>query len=283
MEERISEKTFEEQVKDLRKQAGVEEKVFADAEMLEELYAFIERYAKEKNLLYTAVALSLVQSVLSIAAETMADKHNAPERYQVYFQHSLSICRMLIDLHIPLKKEEEDIILAAAICHVLPENRTEVNFENLDEKLTGKYHLDPAITEIIKLITREDGMTEEEQKLFYERIKRNKLALLVRLADRGNLVERLHGLSSWSAREYISETRKYFFPLCIYAKEYYPELTGPVSIMMEKMRCHIEASEILLNRYETREMELTKEILALKEENARIRSTIRKMRSEQMD
>lgn len=280
MEEKNTKVRFMEHIETIKRQIGLDVFEFDPAFMkgAEEQYDFVQQYVMEKQLFASAYALPLVRGIMSQSADCFSETEAGKQRYRLYFQHCLSVSRMLIDLHLPVSKEEEDYVIAAALCHILPENDSFVTFENLEEMLSWKYLLSSKITEIVRLITRKDGMSEENKKVFYEQIQKNKLALLVRLADRGNLVEQLYGLNSWSAHEYIHETRNFFFPMCIYAKEYYPDIVGPVSVLMEKMRCLIEVSEILLDRYEKREQQLSQEILALKEENSRIRGMIRSLK-----
>lgn len=271
---------FQEKVNAVLNEIGAEKLFFdpKEAESYAEAYAFVEAYAMEKQLFCTAVALPLVRGIMSQAAEN-ALRRAEKARFKAYFRHCLAVSRMLIDLDIPLTMQEEDFMLAAAICHILPENPTTVTFENMKEELIQEYHLAREVEALVELITREDGLPAAEQKKFYERIRENKLATLIRLADRGNLVQQLYGISTWNAKQYIHETKEYFFPLCIYAKEHYPELIGTISVMMEKMRCHIEVSEIMLNRFEAREQQLMQEVLELQEENARIRWIIQKLQN----
>lgn len=236
-----------------------------------ELYAFVEAYAQAQQLRSTALSLALMRWTMAQGAENPDSRFRNPAAHIGYFRHALAVCRMLIDLHIPLNQDEEDILLAAAICHVLPES---IRTPDLSAVLTDSFRLNPEVAKVVDCIFWEDNENSTQQRSYYERIQQNRLALLIKLADRGNLVEQLSGVSGWRARRYIQETRTYFFPMCIYAKEWYPELIAPVSVMMEKIRCIIEAAEILLSRYEARENALVQEILELQEENATIRGII---------
>lgn len=232
----------------------------------EKLYGIVLEHATQHNFVTTLKALETVRNA-------MANPEGAPAaRRTSYYSHCLAVTHMLIGLNIPLTPQEMDIALSAALCHVLPE------LYDRETWLTSLARLFPergSVAEIVAMITREESQVEINQQQFYDRIRQNKLALLVRLADRGNLVESLYDVPVHTAYRYIQETRHYFFPLCIHAKERYPELLGHISVLMEKMRNLIDVSEILLNRYSTEEMELTKEILELEDENARIRSIIR--------
>ncbi len=237
------------------------------------LYKFVERYALERRLLNTSIALPLVRAMMSREDIELPDEFKDAEEYAADFRHCLSVTRMLIDLHIPLTEEEEDILLAASICHIIPEN---ITYKASKNRLTEEYHLDPEIHHVIMILFRKSELSESEQKRYYKRIQDHKLALLIALADRGNLMRQLYGISSWSARRYIYETRNCYFPMCIYAKEHYTELLLPINVLTEKIRCLIEIAEILLSRYEARETELMQEVLDLKEENARLKGLIQK-------
>lgn len=238
-----------------------------------ELYAFVETHAQTQQLRSTALALALMRWTMSGAAENPDSRFQNPAAHMGYFRHALSVCRMLIDLHIPLNHEEEDILLAASICHILPEC---IRTPDLAAVLTDSFRLSPEVAGVVTCIFWEDNENSAQQRSYYERVQKNRLALLIKLTDRGNLVEQLYSISGWRARKYIHETRSFFFPMCIYAKEWYPDLIAPVSVMMEKIRCITEAAEILLSRYELREEALIQEILELQEENATIRGILRR-------
>lgn len=239
---------------------------------MDENYRYIRSYAESRNLGCTAAALPAVQNIMANAADLPQSRFHSAHVHIGYFQHALAVCRMLIDLRLPLERREEDILLSAAICHVLPET---ICYNDLEGEIGAVVLLHPEIYSIVRLLFREDNLSDAQQKLFFESVRRNKLALLIKLADRGNLVQQLYGVSSWSARQYIYETKTYFFPMCIYAKEHYPELLAPVSVLMEKMRCLIQVGEILLSRYEATETALSQEILHLQEENATLKGIIK--------
>lgn len=236
---------------------------------MEALYGIVAQYAQERGLKNTQAALPLARSLMLTAASHPHSLFRNERTHLAYFRHCLSVCHILIDLQPSVSPQEEDILLAAAVCHVLPEN---IRFLDLDAVLAD---LDPQVRSTVRLIFREGDGVEGQERAFYEAIQKDKLALLIKLADRGNLVEQLYTITSARSHRYMYETRTYFLPMCLYAKEQYPELIPTVSVLMEKMRCLLEVSEILLNRYEAVEAELVTEILALKEENAALRRNIR--------
>lgn len=238
-------------------------------------YRFVEQHAMDMRLYNTAIALPLVRGILSRVQREA--RYETTDRYLAEFEHCLAVCQMLVNLHIPVSPLEEDILLASALCHIVPEN---VRLEQIEEHLPAQRQLNPEVFRIVRLLFREDNMSDAALREYFARVQGDKLALLILLSDRGNLVEQLYGMSTWSAHRYIHETRTYFFPMCIFAKEHYHDLLAPVSVLMEKMRSLIEVTEILLHRHEAREAELTREILDLQEENATIKGMIRKYRGE---
>lgn len=244
-----------------------------DFASFEAVYQMVEQYAMEKQLLNTSVALPLVRAIMSRESITVNEDSKTATEYKEDFQHCLAITQMLIDLHVPLSAEEEDIMLAAAICHILPENLPDYASTN---RLSEEYNLHPDIYKIIMLLFRRGDLSESELRKHFRRIQKNPIALLISLAGRGDLMGQLHEISSWSARNYIYETRNRYFPMCIYGKEHYTELLAPISVLTEKMRCLIEIAEILLSRYEAKENELIQEILEMQEENARLKGLIQK-------
>lgn len=234
-------------------------------------YAFLEQYASDNSLSGLSSALPIVHSLMLHAAESDASRFHVQRTHMGYWQHALNVCNLLIDLHIPLDRQEEDILLCAALCHILPEN---LWFEDLCSFVTKDMGLLEEVYTIVNNLFFEDNNSGAEQDSYFMRLRENKLSLMIKLADRSNLVAQLYIMSNWNARRYIYETRNFYFPMCTYAKETYPQLFGAVSVLMEKIRCLIEAVEILLNKYETKENELMQDILALEEENIILRRMI---------
>ena len=165
------------------------------------------------------------------------------------------------------------MVLSAALCHDIP---AYVTFSKGFSELTQVYHLSVPVTSLVSFIYTRNLQTEADKAAFFKRMEGSKLGMIVKLADRGNVVEGLYNVSVWKAQEYIHETKTYYMPLCVYGREKYPELEQPFGILLEKIRSLIDATEILVVRYVKTEMELTDKILRLKEDNARMRSFIRK-------
>lgn len=244
-----------------------------------ENYRYVERYALENRLHNTAVALPLVHHALRRAAQLPDSRFGSAETHLAYLRHALRVTRILIDLRAPLRPEEEDRMLAAALCHVLPEN---IRIRDLEQALTRQCQLDPEVCKLVSLIFWESNEAGAGELSFYNRIQEHKLALLITLADRSNLLEQLSGLSRQTARKYMDETRQFFFRMSFYARENHYDLISPVEVLMDKIRCLLDVSEILLSRYEKRETELIQEILDIREENSNIRRSIQILREEDL-
>ena len=237
------------------------------------LSARISAYTKENGLDYAARAHALIDELAQIP--TRSDAAKAKVQNDIY--HAFAVCMMLIDLHTNLSRAEEDTLLSAALLHIYP------NYfpaDNIRDILVGGYGFSPEVYEIVDSLDFAHMVLEEEQQEFYARIQENKLALLVALADRGNIIQNLYRFSTWNAHRYIDETKACYYPMCIYGKEHYHELLAPISVLMEKIRSLLEVSEILLRRYEVREAELIQDIQALREENATIKGIIAKFKGQ---
>ena len=238
--------------------------------MIQSAYEYIEFFAIRNELLNTAIALPLARGL-----------HNGDHRKSVlvrgdvtyrlpYVIHPLFVCKMLIELHLPLSHEEQDLLFAAALCHDMIED---IPFLDHGKELMILYHLDPRVYDTVMAVSKRKDFTEEEEKEHFQKIAENKLAALIKLSDRGNNVEDLYNMSSRKVHEYIGETHKYLFPLCAYAKEHYPELRQALQILEDKMSCLTEAAGILVDRYEEREQNLRKQIDELRAENEALRNT----------
>ncbi|MDO4490318.1 MAG: hypothetical protein Q4B85_04565 [Lachnospiraceae bacterium] len=240
--------------------------------MYDGLYRFIRNYAYERKLLNTAVALPVVRSLLSGIYRGFTHSCDGTRRCRPYMYHCLSVTRMLVNLHLPISPEDKDILLAGALCHDL---KTHVKFDDMGWEIHSKYLLDERIVNIMMLIYTGNCETEEEEAAVFAQVRKNKLAMMIRLADRANLVEELYNFTLWRMQEYIHETRTHYLPMCIYAREFYPELDGAVGILQSKMNDLIASTDIFITRYDNRHKELNEKILLLEEENARMRTVLR--------
>lgn len=273
MEERVD---FQRRVNDILNEIGTETLSYNKNEfwMIQSPYEYIEFYAVEHRLFNTAIALPLARGIHDGGhRKSSIMKDGIPYRLP-YMIHPLLVCRMLVDLHIPLTPEEEDILLAAALCHDMIED---IPFENGGHELHTIYHLDPRVYETVKKVSKRKDFTPEEELDHFHQIAAHKLACLVKLSDRGNNVEDLYNMSVWKVHEYVGETQKFFLPMCEYAKAHYPEILQTIEILEDKMVSLTEAAEILVDRYDAREKELEAKVILLRQENEHLRDTWKKL------
>ena len=237
--------------------------------MIQQPYEYIEYYARERQFLNTCIALPLSRG-LHDGSYRKSLLHKNNKSYKVpYVIHCLMVCRLLVDLHLPLPAEEEDIVLASALCHDV--------IEDVDLPLHGRemvtlFHLDERVYETVKRLSKRKDFTDEEHQAYFDGIQKDRFAILIKLSDRGNNVEDLYNMSLWKAHEYVNETRTFFYPMCDYALAHYEQLRSPLSVLQRKIRLLTEMTEILVTRYENRESELEAELKVLQEENLRLRN-----------
>lgn len=256
--------------------AGIDPEVLSYDEnefwMIQSPYTYVEHYALSRGLWNTSIALPLARGLHDGVHRKSSLVKNGVRYRLPYVYHCLLVCRMLQDLHLPLPKEEEDVVLAAALCHDMIED---VEFKQGGTELTDVYHLDPRVYETVKLVSKRRDFTREEEEAHFQKIQENKLALLVKLSDRSHNVEDLYNMSAWKVHEYVGETRTYMIPMCRYGLEHYPELAKPLSILYDKLVGLTRAAEILVDRCEAREQELTRRLEELQQENEQLREQYR--------
>lgn len=268
MKERIQ---FRQKVQAILSQIDPEYLAYDESEfwMIQTPYEYIEFYAQHRHLLNTSIALPLARGLHNgTHRKSSLLKHGVAYRLP-YVIHCLQVCRILMYLDLPLPDDELDVLLAAALCHDMIED---IPFPEGGRELTTKFHLDPRVYETVRLVSKRKDFTLEEEQAFFHGIESNRLALLVKLADRGHNVEDLFNRSVWKVHEYVGETRTYYMPMCDYGLAHYPELQNAIGVLQGKMNSLTSVSEILVDRCEAREQELTKRLQALKEENAQLRA-----------
>lgn len=238
--------------------------------MIQSPYEYIEFYAVENRLWNTAIALELARGLHDGVHRKSTIIHDGVTYRLPYMIHPLLVCRMLIDLQVPLSHEEEDVLLAAALCHDMIED---IPFPEKGREMVTQFHLDERVYETVKCVSKRKDFTQEEEEDHFQKIAENKLAALVKLSDRGNNVEDLYNMSVWKVHEYVGETRKYFVPMFEYAIVHYPELVTSFEILQDKINCLTGAAEILVDRFDQQEKELREKVEKLREENTRLRQS----------
>lgn len=231
-------------------------------------YEYIAHYAAENHLLNTAIALPLSRGLHDGTHRKSSIVRGGISYRLPYVFHCLIVCRMLVDLNVPLPREEEDILLASALCHDMVED---IPFEDGGRELHTLYGLDPRVYETVKLVSKRKDFTQAEEAAHFQAIAENKLALLIKLSDRGHNVEDLYNMTVWKVHEYVAETEKYIQPIGKFGLAHYPELAKTIMVLMDKIALLTNAARILVDRFEIRQQSLTEQLHALRIENEQLR------------
>lgn len=226
--------------------------------LYDKTYIFIKGYATALNLNYTLKALPLVRKFHNgqyRKGEVIVDG----KTYKLpYVLHVLKVCSTIISLHLPLSNEELDILLAAALLHDSFEDCKEY-FPTGTTDLMTVYDFPKSIYNIVLLVSKNPNSTDEELDEYFNKIKKNKFALIIKLTDRSHNVEDLYVMKPEKLHKYVRETREWIYPLTTYGKANYPEFSNGFTILKAKIVSLTECTETIINIYE-------KELADLKEE-----------------
>lgn len=135
--------------------------------MIQSPYEYVEFYAVQNRLWNTAIALPLTRGLHSGAHRKFSMMKEGVAFRVPYLIHPLLVCRMLIDLQPPISKEEEDILLASAMCHDLIED---VLMPEHAQEMMTRFHLDRGVYETVCRVTKRKDFTEEEEREHFRRI-----------------------------------------------------------------------------------------------------------------
>ena len=234
-----------------------------EAFLYDKTYLFIKGYASGLGLTQTLRALPLVRRFHNGQYRKGEIEINGKKYQLPYVLHVLKVCSTLISLHLPLTNEELDTLLASALLHDSIED-CEDYFPTGGKELITEYNFKPEVYEIVKLVSKKSGYTEEQLDDYFNAIKRNKYALLIKLADRSHNVEDLYNMKPEKLHKYVKETRTWIYPLTTYGKANYPELSNGFTILKAKIVSLTECTETIVAIYENTIAEKDKEIEELK-------------------
>lgn len=198
-------------------------------------YMFLKGFATAKNLQQTLIALAIARNL----HDGQYRKDGAP-----YILHPLKVCTTLVSYGI-----DDDIILAAALCHdVLEDCGDKLPFKG--RELITEFGLKPEVLEIVSLLSKESGLNDHELSIYFNRIKENPKALLVKLSDRLHNSSTLYEFTLPKMHKYIRETSMFLIPMASYGKRYYPQYMNALVILKNNIQSLNHSMEIMLNRCE---------------------------------
>jgi hypothetical protein len=241
---------------------------------IKKLYYIIDEYADERNLTITKRFLPEVDRLLM---ERSQKGYSVVKDAYIYYAYAVRVCKLLIDLELPVNNGDMDIILTGALGNIVNEA---VSFPGKEKELAAEFDLNDEIMHIVDVLTHRKMSGKKEEERYYEEIKKDKFALMIKIVEIAITTEEIYNNSFKVIDEYVRLMREYFFPMCIYAKEKYNDMELAISVVMEKVKLLSDVTEILTRRYRDRWRALVDEMLVLQEENARLRVSIRQMEEE---
>lgn len=236
-------------------------------------YLFVKGFATGRNLKYTLKALPFARKIHNGQYRKGTVIVDGKEYRLPYVLHVLKVASTLISLPLPLENEELDILICVALLHDAIEDAEDGFFKNDGHELVSDYGFPEEVYKTIRLLSKRSGATEAELNAYFNEIKKDKIALLVKMADRSHNVEDLYNMVDVAGNKnlarlekYVLETRRWIYPLSSYAKANYPELSNGVTILKAKIVSLTEATETIVELYEEELKKKDAEIEALKKE-----------------
>ena len=198
-------------------------------------YMFIKGYAIAKDLKQTEVALALARRLHA----GQYRKDGAP-----YIQHPLKVCTTLISYGV-----EDDATLAGALLHDILEDCQDKLPLNGRELMT-EYKISKEVFEIVTILTKESGLDQHELSLYFDRIKSNPKAALIKLSDRLHNSSTLYTYKPERMRKYIQETYTFLLPMASYCKAFYPDYANAFAILKSNIYSLNHSMDIMMSRFE---------------------------------
>ena len=220
-----------------------------DVKLYAKTYHYIQGYAIGRGFTNTIKALPLARTLHDGQYRKGTIEYEGETVKLPYLVHVLKVCTTLMALNLPLDDHELDILYASALLHDTLEDCLD-KLPRAGMEFIKDYNLDGEILDIVRLLSKRTGSSEEELNEYFNAIKYDKKALLVKLSDRSHNVETLSVMKLDKLHKYVNETKTYIYPLCSYAKQHYPELTNGITLLKSKIVSLTEATETLVNKFE---------------------------------
>lgn len=134
--------------------------------------------------------------------------------------HPLRVCSYLISLKI-----DDDIVCSAALLHEIIK-KCHLEYNGIE--IVTKYHLDFSVLELVRLVSNNEHYPLD---LYYEALKHNPKAMLLKLSNRAHTCTTLIDSSSDEIRSYVEECENFIYPLCDYGIVHYPEYAYSIQVM----------------------------------------------------
>lgn len=174
--------------------------------------------SKESFQLFRGMLIG-ANKVLALKALTIAEEvHKGVMRKDgitPYIEHPVKVASLLFELGI-----QEDNILAIAILHDVLEDCKDEDREILRKRLYKTFDINVLFT-----VDRLSKSKDYNNDSYYSEIKKDPIAVLVKLADRTHNLSTLFNFSEEKKNKYIKETKEFIYPLIHYAQHTYYEFS----------------------------------------------------------
>jgi len=135
--------------------------------MVQAQYEFIEYYAVRHRYHNTALALPLARGLHDGVHRKFSVIKDGVQYKVPYLIHPLRVCHVLIDLRAALSPEEEDIMLAAALCHDVIED---IPLPLHGRELTEVYGMDRRVYDTVLKVTKQRNAAPKKRKSILMRL-----------------------------------------------------------------------------------------------------------------
>jgi GTP pyrophosphokinase len=228
-----------------------------------------EDFNKEDSIIYgnsymflKAIAIDNHFDQMGISLAVARRLHEGQHRLDgtPYFLHPLKVCSTLYNYGI-----KDDVILAGAILHdVLEDCQDKLPLGG--KELVVDYGISVEVFELIELLTKKHGLNDDELSVYFDKIRKNPKALLIKLADRLHNSQTLYTYSHDKLKKYLKETSTYIIPMARWGKNFYPQYTNALSILKSNIYSLNHSMEIITDIYDKQLEQKDKEIEELKKQ-----------------
>ena len=200
-------------------------------------YNYIKGYATKYRLRNTLKALALARKY-----------HEGQTRYsgEPYIIHPLMVCKNLILLNVEKALQEWysdktidwittqcDILYAASLLHDVIED---LELPNRGQELVTVYFLDEEVLLVVRLLTKLPKKKKHpwskvyDPEKYFSEIAKDWKASLIKIVDRAHNCSTMQVFKEEKMKEYIVETIKYIYTVCVECELRHPEFSNIIAI-----------------------------------------------------
>lgn len=192
-------------------------------------FMYLKGFAVGRKLPMTLIALSI--------SRVAHMKQRRKDKITPYLTHPLYVTNLLVMMGV-----DDDVVLAASLLHDVLED-TEITKEEL---LT--YEIGEEVLYLVELLTKESGLNDDQLTKYFNEIKKDERAALIKCSDRVHNCSTLENFKREKILSYIDETEKYVLPLTSYCMSFYPRYTSLFSLFKCILSDQTTSMKAMLNK-----------------------------------